>query len=428
VRSLLKPLSRDLVAAVAAWGLVFQANAIDERPSISIAHENQKAKVTFAGTLLAAETLAGPWSAITNADPPYAAELTSPLQFYRAGIYPTNSIFSSTSVVVLNLTGPFQAYFDLAFAGLPDGMIPPVREKPYFDGTLRMPGFVVPVTIRVRGNSSLQECPFPKLKFKVSPANRVGTPFADAREIKIITHCAEGGQGTIGRLREQAAIFREGVAYEVSELMGFLTPRLRRALIEYHDTTPPTNAATSVGWEITRQAVLLEDLELVAARLGGRVLLESELPWLVAADFDAQLVADLQLFNALLGNWDYSLGWDSRGVWNMDVLELPDGTGKRLMPVPGDFDLSSWVTGVVRRSSPWDYHPELGDLERETRYQLEKLQQRVEPPLFASARQRFVMKREALEAHVGRARLDEEGRVNAQHHLSVFFAALDLFP
>jgi len=182
-----------------------------------------------------------------------------------------------------------------------------------------------------------------------------------------------------------------------------------------------------VGWEITRQAVLLEDLELVAARLGGRVLLESELPWLVAPNFDAQLVADLQLFNALLGIGTTVSAGIARRLEH-GCSRTARRTRRRLVPVSGDFDLSSWVTGVVRRSSPWDYHPELGDLERETRYQLEKIQRWVEPPLFASARQRFVMKREALEGHVARARLDEEGRVNALHHLSVFFTALDLFP
>jgi hypothetical protein len=117
-------------------------------------------------------------------------------------------------------------------------------------------------------------------------------------------------------------------------------------------------------------------------------LTETEITELASGTFDGQLVADLQLFHALIGNWDYSLGWDSRGVWNTEVLELTDGTKLRLVPVAGDFDLASWVTGIARRSAPQDYHPELGEIEREIRYELEQIQQRVAPTMFLAARQR----------------------------------------
>ena len=81
-------------------------------------------------------------------------------------------MLSSRTVVEWTLTGPMQAHFNMAFAGMPDGIFPPHREKPYFDGTLKMGELEVPVTLRVRGNSSLQECPFPKLKVKVSVSRR----------------------------------------------------------------------------------------------------------------------------------------------------------------------------------------------------------------------------------------------------------------
>jgi len=412
------------IAVAAAVGLPVRAQAIDELPSIQIAYEDRKAKITFFGTLLSAESVNGPWATITDADSPYAVDMAGAHKFYRAGSYGTNSIFSSRSLVALKLAGPLQAHFDMAFAGTPDGIFPPVREKPYFDGTLVMPGLVLPVSLRVRGNSSLQECPFPKLKFKVSQENRPGTPFADAREIKIGTHCAEGGRGSIGRLREQIAAFREVLAYEVLELVDFIAPRVRRVRIEYLDTTPPTNSTTTVGWQLTRDALILEDIEIVAGRLGGRALSETEITELGPGAFDAQLVADMQLLHALLGNWDYSLGSDSRGVWNTEVVELNDGSKLRLVPVAGDFDLASWVTGIARRSAPQDYHPELGEIERETRYELEQIQQRVAPEMYNTARQRFAEKRGIIEAQIALAKIDEQGRANALRHVSAFYEAL----
>ena len=217
---------------------------------------------------------------------------------------------------------------------------------------MSLPGLALPVTIRVRGNSSLQECPFPKLKFKVSREVRPGTPFAQARELDLGTHCAEGGWGSIGRLREQKAVYREVLAYEVLRLLEFTSPKVRRALIEYHDTTPATNASASGGWRITRNASLLEDIEVVAERLGGRALEDTEAAALPGTAFGPQAITDLQFFNALIGNWDYAIATDSIGVWNIEVIELPTGPTNQFLPVAGDFDLASWVTGVVRRHRP----------------------------------------------------------------------------
>lgn len=251
-----------------------------------------------------------------------------------------------------------------------------------------MGGLELPVSLRVRGNSSLQECPFPKLKFKVATDHRAGTPFADAREIKIGTHCAEGGRGNIGRLRDERAAFREALAYEVMTGLGFVGPRVRRAQIEYQDTSP-TNGGIDAGWRLARAAVILDDIEVVAERLGGRALSDAEIDKLSRGVFPEQLLADLQMLQALLGNWDYSLGVDVSGLWNTDVVELSD---KTVIPVAGDFDLASWVTGEVRPRTPRDYHPELPPVDRQVRYvryDLEQITLRVSGESFQSASNRF---------------------------------------
>jgi len=387
-------------------------------PTIAISREGARAKITFSGTLQSADAVSGLWNDLVNAASPYYQDMAGTQRFYRTRA--PESIFSSSSVIAWTMTGPFQTNFDRAFAGTPDGIFPPVREKPYFDGTLKMTGFELPVSLRVRGNSSLQECPFPKLKLKISRDQRAGTPFFDAREIKIGTHCAEGGHGTIGRLRDETAAFREALAYETMELMGFVAPRVRRARIDYRDTTP-TNGTSTAGWQVTRNAVILDDIEVVADRLGGRALDDEEVAALTKANFDEQLITDLQLLHALLGNWDYVLSLDGRGLWNTEVIELESGT---LVPVAGDFDLSSWVTEVVRLSAPHDYHPELADVERQARYTVEQIQQRVSGPSFTAASNRFALQRPAIEAQINATQIDEPGRTNALRHLTAFFDAL----
>jgi len=388
------------------------------QPTINIQREASEIRIAFTGTLQSAGAVTGPWLDLTNVSNPYTVDVTTGPAFFRSR-HP-DSIFASTSVIAMTLTGPLQKHFDLAYAGLPDGIFPPLREKPAFDGIAQVPGFTTPVTLRVRGNSSLQECPFPKLKLKVGKDERVLTPFFDAREIKIGTHCAEGGRGTIGRLREEIAAYREALAYEVMNVLGFISPRLRRASITYHDTTS-TNDNPISGWQVTRLAMIFDDVEVVAERLGGRALDDEEVAALTDARFDPQLIGDLQFLHALLGNWDYRLSLDGRGLWNTDVIELPTGS---LVPMAGDFDLCSWVTEIVKVSAPHDYLPELPPIERQARYELEQIQRRVSAAIFSQATSRFTEKRSAIEAQVAAALLDGAGRSNAVRHVTAFYEAL----
>jgi hypothetical protein len=254
---------------------------------------------------------------------------------------------------------------------------------------------------------------------KVAKENREGTPFADAREIKIGTHCADGGVGPVGRLRDETAVYREVLAYETMQLLGFLTPRVRRCQIVYRDTTAPSENS-STGWEINRDALILDDQEVVAERIGGRALSDEEKEALVDAKFDPQLVIDIHFFHALIGNWDYSLSVDGRETWNTDVIEGPD---KRLIPLPGDFDLASWITGKTRQMAPFDYHPELDPIEREARYKLETIQGKTTAEQFTAAALKFEQNRAAIEGKIQASNMDDAGRENAMKHVAFFFSA-----
>ncbi len=415
----LKPIPSLLLCLhVSAAASDLASPAQSNAPAVAIVRDAVGPLLTFVGTLQRGPSVTGPWEDLTAASSPYRPDFTGDARFYRART--PDGIFAAETVVSLSIAAPLQQYFELAHAGQPDGIFPPIREKPYFDGSVVVAGQHIPASLRVRGNSSLQECPFPKLKFKVSRENRVGTPFSEAREVKVGTHCAEGGRGNIGRLREQAATFREALAYEAMRTLGFVTPRVRRAVIDYEDTTA-TNLTMDAGWQLQRQALVLEDIEVLAERLGGRALSDEEVSALTNANFEAQLVTDLRFLHALLGNWDYTLPLDGRGLWNTDVMERAD---QRLVPVAGDFDLASWVTGVIRLSVPFDYHPELADADRQARYDLEQIQQQLGPATFNVARDRFVGQRPALESLVASAAVDEPGRTNAQRHVTAFFDAV----
>src|SRR5438552_1462390 len=101
-------------------------------PAVTIAIEAGRVSIRFSGTLQSADELAGPWNDESSAFSPFEPIPAKTRRFYRTR--QPDSIFASRSVVALPVTGPFQTHFDLAFAGLPDGIFPPVRQKPYFDG------------------------------------------------------------------------------------------------------------------------------------------------------------------------------------------------------------------------------------------------------------------------------------------------------
>ncbi|MBK8000093.1 MAG: hypothetical protein IPK15_15580 [Verrucomicrobia bacterium] len=396
---------------------VLAADSTTNVPTVAISRDATNMVIQFKGTLQSAEAVTGPWLDVVDASTPFSPVSAWGSRFYRART--PDGVFVTNEVVEFSVSGPLQEHFELAFAGLPDGIFPPVRLKPYFDGTLVLGGFTVPVSLRVRGNSSLQECPFPKLKFKVSKIDRAVTPFAEAREVKLGTHCAEGGRGTIGRLRDQIATFREALAYEAMGELGFISPRVRRAHVEYRDTTS-TNLTPMAGWAISRDALILDDVEVVGERLGGRALDDEEVAALTNANFNAQLITDLRFLHALLGNWDYTLSLDGRGLWNTEVIELAGGA---LVPVAGDFDLASWVTGEVRVGAPPEYRPDLPELERRAHYELDQIRQQAGATRYAAARDRFTAKRSAVETLVSGAVIDEPGRSNCLHHVSAFYEA-----
>lgn len=388
---------------------------------ISIYRDGNHVGIHFNGRLETAASINGPWVELAREDDPYVIQPNETMAFFRVVPDDELGIFDSREVTKLVLEGPFQKHFDLSFAGIPDGIFPPVREKPYFEGSLSYGGVVLPVKIRVRGNSSLQECPFPKLKVKLSSEVRQGTPFEDAREWKIGSHCAEGGQGNIGRLRDERATFREAVVYEAMGLFGFLSPRVRRVHFTYHDTSDLSNGDRT-GWSLTRMGFMFDHVEVLAEGLNGHALEDEEVAALSDAQFPPLLIAELQLFHALIGNWDYALSADGKRLWNTEVVELPD---KSLRPVAGDFDLSSWVTGSVRVMAPRDFMPELEDIERHYYYELSRIRAAFGADMFLNATQRFLGFREALESLIAVVEVDEEGREFIQRHIALFYELIE---
>src|SRR5436190_7507349 len=118
----------EIFPADVMWGLPVgqqQISADAPAPAITIAREGGQVTITFTGTLQSANTVSGPWTVISNAVSPFKVDLADGQSFFRTQQTEIESVFSSREIVAWTLTGPFQKYFELAFAGTPDGIFPP---------------------------------------------------------------------------------------------------------------------------------------------------------------------------------------------------------------------------------------------------------------------------------------------------------------
>ena len=354
-------------------------------------------------------------------------------------------VFADRSLLTLGLDGPFDDLFAAAHAGVPNGPLPGLPRR-VFD---EMPGKLtftmtsgergsLDVTIKVRGNSSVSECPFPKLTVKLTDAAKAvaaKTPFARNTKFKIGTHCADAGDGqtgTVGRLRNEKSPLREQLILSELEALGLpATLASRPARITYTDVK--SHATTE------RNAMLFEDQKALALRSGAPkkvcrtvgaeeecdpVLTDEELAALDPRNGLAHdRIAAFVLFHAAVGNWDWRLdlapeatpGHGSR-VWNHDVVMLGDGTA--LTPVAHDFDLASAVTG---RIGPADITaPAL--TAQLTRMLAETTG--LSDTEVDGARALFRAKKDALYAAVERSPTDLAGKALAKQHLDAFFVAI----
>ncbi len=338
--------------------------------------------------------------------------------------------YESRSPLTLSISGPFGAAFRAAFAGVPDGFIPPIRAKDPFTGNASYEVQGVShsdeLSFAVRGNSSLQECAFPKFKWAFE--TRVTDPahiFFSTKKMKIGTHCGEEEtvNGIIGRLRNEKATWREDLVYQLAHTVGIATLQTRPAILSYTDTS--SEPAFEPG--LTRKAFLLEHVDELARRLGATSLSN---PVNCGEDPnvrpDATAVLRVKFFHAMVGNWDFQLGSRENAcdsLVNTEVLTFPDG---RILLVPADFDLSALVVGLVRNPDTNEREAIRADnaVACARSYLATNLEGETEAAVQAMTKA-YRTKRAALLKTIGDSQVDAEGKAQAKLLIEGFFTALD---
>jgi hypothetical protein len=181
----------------------------------------------------------------------------------------------------------------------------------------------IPARIQVRGVWRLQNCQFPPLRLRIAKKDADPTIFDRERQPKLVTHCRNSDD------YEQYTL-HEYVIYRMHALVTPVALQTRLARITYVDSASGKPAAT-------RAAILLEDEDHLAERLGGRVFEVKGVPPTQLEPYDTFVMS---LFQFMIGNTD----WSVPGLHNIQIIQTDSASFPRHFALAYDWDF----TGLVR--------------------------------------------------------------------------------
>jgi hypothetical protein len=191
----------------------------------------------------------------------------------------------------------------------------------------------VPADIHVRGVWRLQNCQFPPLRLRIPKEAADRTVFDRERQPKLVTHCRNSDDF-------EQYVLHEYAIYRMQALVTPVALLARLARVTYVDSASGKTVAT-------RAAILLEDEDHLAERLGGRVF---EMKGVPPHQLEPYETVVLSLFQYMIGNTD----WSVPGLHNIQIIQTDTATIAKHFALAFDWD---W-TGLVRTrySAP---HPTL---------------------------------------------------------------------
>lgn len=288
---------------------------------------------------------------------------------------------------------------------------------------------------RPLGRLSRVTCHYPKLELALPHDG------PDSRVV-LVSHCSD--RKTVGdSLPSTDQLYGQYLAYRLLQMLEIPGTRVRLMRIAYQDS----QSETSLG---DRVALLIEHFDDLARRLSGGTADRMQEHWRHSSDrLDSSALARLHLFAILTNNRD----WKIHELQPLSRHLRPDAArrylhnvaillrkGQRPLPVPFDFDISSFVglTSAVeaiaggadvdhlRRIATEDLLRDTADLTAWMALRLQHLRARHPAQHVRAAIAHFIARRTQLSTLLKRAEASAPARQRAQAHLAAFFAAIEL--
>ncbi len=176
------------------------------------------------------------------------------------------------------------------------------------------------ISVRARGRSRRKVCDFPPLKIKFCKKELAAANISKShKSLKLVTHCNDES----GSLQN---VIEEYLAYKVYNELTNNSLKVQLVKVNYEDTES-TNS-------FKRYAVLIEDIDELAERIGGQ---EVEGFGKSLADFDQTAMNTFATFQFMIGNEDW------RVPFMRNIKFIQQEGNEKLTPIPYDFDASGLV-------------------------------------------------------------------------------------
>lgn len=233
-------------------------------------------------------------------------------------------LFDDTAVLDVEIIGPLGTIIEHKTSK---------DERPF---VLRANGVEHAVNVRTRGKSRIRVCDFPPLRIRFDADNTADTVFAGQTALKLVTQCQDHKEAA-------ANVLEEFTAYRIFNLISDVSYQVRPLRIRYTDTDGKLESemAEQVGF-------LIESRTAISDRTG---LAPVSVTSVKRSSFDQQKVAEVYVFQYLIGNTDWSLvmaDGDDECCHNGKLFEAEEG----LYFVPYDFDLSGLVNARYAHPDP----------------------------------------------------------------------------
>lgn len=176
----------------------------------------------------------------------------------------------------------------------------------------------IKIKIRARGNHRRKNCYYVPLKLKLKKSSIKGTLFEGNKKLKLVLPCLPGKNNN-------DFVIKEYLAYKLYEIISPFHFKTKLINIDFVEER---------GQRLKKQelkGILIEDIDKVAKRLGGRQYKFSVHP----LQNDALAAIQNNLFQYLIGNTDFSI----RTQHNQKLLFID----KKFICIPYDFDMSGLV-------------------------------------------------------------------------------------
>ncbi|MEL7191264.1 MAG: hypothetical protein AAFO96_02410 [Bacteroidota bacterium] len=188
----------------------------------------------------------------------------------------------------------------------------------------------LPVKIKIRGNFRRQRCKLPPLRLNFSGKTTLNTRFEGLDKVKMVVPC-----------RWDKGNYRDFIAAEYLVYKGYNLITDTSFQVRWVDFT----IIDSLGKvdTIRERGFIIEPLELLAARLGGK---EDEVKYVHPNQTMASTTNHLSVYQYMVGNTD----WSIPGVHNIKMVRTEPGASPIIIPY--DFDWSGIINAPYANPDP----------------------------------------------------------------------------